>query len=83
MNCPYCKAELREGVKFCTSCGHKLEAVSQCPKCGSVLKPGAKFCTKCGEKLHVEPQQEKEQVGVMKPVIAGMNIVKEIGRAHV
>lgn len=51
MNCPQCNAPLREGAKFCTACGTKLEAVPACPRCKAPLKPNAKFCTTCGEKL--------------------------------
>lgn len=51
MKCPKCNAELREGAKFCTSCGQKIEIQQTCPKCGSPLRPGAKFCTSCGTKL--------------------------------
>ncbi len=53
MNCPKCNKPLREGAKFCTACGQKIEITSanSCPKCGYALKEGAKFCTKCGHKL--------------------------------
>ena len=63
MKCPKCNSEVREGAKFCTKCGQKLELVATCPHCGSVLKPGAKFCTKCGQKLEKkeEPQPVPEQ----------------------
>ncbi len=53
MNCPKCNNPLRDGAKFCTACGQKIEITStnSCPKCGYALKQGAKFCTKCGHKL--------------------------------
>ena len=57
MNCPKCNNPLREGAKFCTACGQKIEvtaapaAVNTCPQCGYALREGAKFCTKCGHKL--------------------------------
>ena len=47
MNCPKCNAILRPGVKFCTSCGQKIETSATCTQCGAPLKSGAKFCTKC------------------------------------
>ncbi|MBQ7941699.1 MAG: zinc-ribbon domain-containing protein [Muribaculaceae bacterium] len=53
MNCPKCNSELREGAKFCTQCGQKIETSSLCPQCNAPLKPGAKFCTRCGYKLTV------------------------------
>ncbi|NLK65626.1 MAG: zinc ribbon domain-containing protein [Tissierellia bacterium] len=54
--CMNCKADLREGAKFCQVCGTKVPVkqkskISQakfCIKCGAPLKKGAKFCTKCG-----------------------------------
>lgn len=57
MNCPKCNKPLREGAKFCTACGQKIEVkvepatVNACPECGASLKQGAKFCTRCGHKL--------------------------------
>ena len=47
--CPNCNERIKEGSKFCPSCGQKLVAV--CPKCGKEVEQGAKFCTECGEKL--------------------------------
>ena len=51
MNCPKCNTSLRPGVKFCTSCGQKIEESTTCSQCGTPLKPGAKFCIKCGQKV--------------------------------
>jgi class 3 adenylate cyclase/tetratricopeptide (TPR) repeat protein len=45
MKCPDCKAENREGAKFCNTCGSKLEIV--CPKCGNFNSPGSRFCDEC------------------------------------
>lgn len=47
--CPNCNERIKEGSKFCPSCGQKLVAV--CSKCGKEVEQGAKFCTECGEKL--------------------------------
>jgi membrane protease subunit (stomatin/prohibitin family) len=44
--CPSCQAQVREGAKFCDSCGTKMQA--QCANCQSELRPGAKFCDSCG-----------------------------------
>lgn len=60
MNCPKCNNPVREGAKFCTSCGNRIEtaqASSVCPECSSPIKEGAKFCTACGHKLNV-PKSE-------------------------
>lgn len=73
MNCPKCNKELREGAKFCTSCGTRLaEAQAQvapkgnvCPKCNKELREGAKFCTSCGYKLvngNVNANEKKDEI---------------------
>lgn len=59
MKCPKCNSELRNGAKFCTKCGQKIEVSPVCPQCSAPLKPGAKFCTKCGCKLDIAPIQDK------------------------
>jgi hypothetical protein len=35
-------------MKFCESCGAKIEVSPVCPKCGAALGPNAKFCESCG-----------------------------------
>ena len=49
MQCPKCRFENREGVKFCEECGTKMELV--CPGCGAKAPPGSKFCGECGHPL--------------------------------
>jgi membrane protease subunit (stomatin/prohibitin family) len=44
--CPSCQAQVREGAKFCDTCGSKMQA--QCASCQAELRPGAKFCDSCG-----------------------------------
>lgn len=61
MKCPNCKAELRDGAKFCTKCGQKISQAVACISCGAELKPGAKFCTKCGTRQEAAPQQQPQQ----------------------
>jgi hypothetical protein len=60
-HCPSCKARNDKDVKFCTSCGTKMEperAVRAspnkilCAKCETVNMPYAKFCYQCGNTLH-------------------------------
>lgn len=63
MQCSSCEAEVRVGVKFCESCGAKLEI--PCPNCGSVGPPDRRFCGDCGIKMGAElpepvPQPDKE-----------------------
>lgn len=56
--CPNCKAEVAPGMKFCMTCGAKMEEEAPapaagvektCAKCGAPLKEGVKFCIACGE----------------------------------
>lgn len=47
--CPACQYENRSGVKFCESCGSKLEL--PCPACGDPGPPERKFCGNCGQTL--------------------------------
>ena len=49
MECPSCRAELREGGKFCDACGAPVPV--RCPACGGDNRPGAKFCSECGAML--------------------------------
>src|ERR687897_1193874 len=49
MECPSCRAEVRERSRFCDECGAPTPA--QCPSCGGENRPGAKFCSDCGAKL--------------------------------
>ncbi len=65
MICKSCGTEVKDGVKFCPSCGGKIELPSPesqqppkndaggnvCASCGASLKPGAKFCPSCGGKV--------------------------------
>ncbi len=70
MNCPKCNNPLREGAKFCTACGQKIEVTatpSTCPQCGYALKVGAKFCTKCGHKLSPVPAAPQQSLAPAAP----------------
>ena len=58
MICPSCKKEIRDGLKFCNSCGAKIEESKLfCPNCGKELKPGQKFCNGCGTKIESYTQK--------------------------
>jgi hypothetical protein len=46
MNCPKCRFENREGVKFCEECGAKMELA--CSACEAKIPFGSKFCGECG-----------------------------------
>jgi len=49
MQCPNCRFENREGVKFCEECGAKMELI--CPGCGIKIPAESKFCGDCGHDL--------------------------------
>ncbi len=49
MQCPQCRFENREGVKFCEECGAKFEL--ECPACKANIPLGRKFCGECGYDL--------------------------------
>jgi class 3 adenylate cyclase/pimeloyl-ACP methyl ester carboxylesterase len=46
MQCPRCRAENRDGLKFCEDCGTRLGVI--CSQCGAEVTPGKKFCGSCG-----------------------------------
>jgi len=46
VECPNCHSQVREGAKFCDSCGNKMQ--SACTNCQAELRPGARFCDNCG-----------------------------------
>jgi class 3 adenylate cyclase/tetratricopeptide (TPR) repeat protein len=49
MQCPHCRFDNPESMKFCGSCGSKLEMV--CPQCNFANPVNFKFCGVCGHDL--------------------------------
>lgn len=49
MKCTQCGQELKEGTKFCYSCGAKVQNTF-CSQCGAEMPGDAKFCGSCGSK---------------------------------
>ena len=49
MECPKCRFDNREGVKFCEECGAKFEF--KCPVCKASIPIDRKFCGECGYDL--------------------------------
>lgn len=50
-SCPNCEAPLPSTVKFCPSCGTKINVDKHCAECGASLDQGVKFCPDCGAKV--------------------------------
>ena len=49
MQCPRCRAQNREGARFCRECGAAFALV--CPRCGAQVESRSKFCDGCGASL--------------------------------
>jgi Double zinc ribbon len=49
LTCQKCGSPVKPGMKFCESCGAKIEAGPACPHCGAPLVPNVKFCESCGK----------------------------------
>ena len=56
--CPECGTKLKEGDRFCSSCGATVEHIEEaevgkrfCPKCGAELVEGVEFCSSCGARI--------------------------------
>ncbi|MDO9549469.1 MAG: zinc ribbon domain-containing protein [Methanoregula sp.] len=47
--CPKCNSPLTPGLKFCETCGAKIEQPPVCAHCGEPLTVGVKFCESCGK----------------------------------
>jgi class 3 adenylate cyclase/tetratricopeptide (TPR) repeat protein len=58
MQCPECKFQNLDGMKFCGQCGSKL--VLLCPGCRFENPDGYSFCGQCGEFLSSEPQPARD-----------------------
>ena len=63
IKCPGCKAENKDGAKFCKECGYSFSSLITCPSCSALIKPG-KFCASCGHNFSA-PLPETE----VKPVL--------------
>jgi class 3 adenylate cyclase len=62
MECPRCRAENREGARFCRECGAPFGAV--CSSCGATAQAGSKFCDNCGTSLAAAPGPGSERAGL-------------------
>jgi membrane protease subunit (stomatin/prohibitin family) len=46
VQCGNCQGEVREGAKFCDSCGNPMSR--QCANCNAAMGATSKFCAECG-----------------------------------
>ena len=64
--CPHCGGDVPYGAPFCSSCGGRMETMSQqstgvdpsvrrCSSCGMPLADGCAFCTHCGTRVEEAP----------------------------
>lgn len=79
MTCPKCGRPVTHGMKFCETCGAKIEALPACTKCGAPLAPDVKFCETCGTPVAPAAALAKtameEAVPVAAPVSPGPETV--------
>ena len=60
MRCPGCKAENKDGVKFCKHCGFNIKEYNEnktaifCTECGTKLDSDTRHCTECGAAVENE-----------------------------
>src|SRR6516165_11453519 len=70
MQCPRCRAENRDGRRFCAKCAAPLTVA--CPSCGFSNEPGEDFCGGCGASLTVgrrpaQPRFPPPETHIPKP----------------
>ena len=64
MRCPGCKAENKDGVKFCKHCGFNIKEYNEnrmvifCTECGTKLDFDARHCTECGAAVVNESSED-------------------------
>jgi hypothetical protein len=47
--CQKCGSPITAGMKFCETCGTKIDVSPSCPWCGAAHNPDSKFCENCGK----------------------------------
>lgn len=78
--CAGCHQALKEGARFCGSCGARVEETAAeppaCISCGATLKPNARFCGECGssaagtEQAAAESQDAMVDAGALTVVMS-------------
>ena len=65
--CNNCNKAVREGVRFCTNCGHSMIEEPKpegkvCPNCGWTTDDmSINFCDKCGRRLEGGEEEEEKK----------------------
>ena len=57
MFCWACRAENKDGSRFCSECGTALSLA--CPACGGAVEASQKYCNSCGTALQAAPSVEQ------------------------
>ncbi|OGS21914.1 MAG: hypothetical protein A3J83_03295 [Elusimicrobia bacterium RIFOXYA2_FULL_40_6] len=63
--CPKCGKDNVDTVKFCVSCGEKMETYIFCGNCGEKNISTNKFCAKCGKEI-ITPKENNDTKDVKK-----------------
>jgi hypothetical protein len=66
--CPKCGSPVMPEMKFCESCGTKIEALPACPQCGATLAPDVKFCENCGSPVKTTTEGAAPVAAPVSPV---------------
>src|SRR5665647_1695056 len=74
VTCPKCSSPLTPGMKFCESCGAKIEVLSRCSQCGAPTSEGTKFWKSCRASLEGTMEAEPSRVLLAVPEQAPGNI---------
>jgi class 3 adenylate cyclase/tetratricopeptide (TPR) repeat protein len=69
MNCSGCRAENREGRRFCAACGAAL--ATACPQCDFINEAAAKYCGGCGHRLAGADASLQPDVPAPRPAAVG------------
>ena len=95
MLCKNCGIMLKDGAKFCPSCGSPVEAADaapaqpaestvKCPSCGTDVKQGAKFCPGCGYNMNnPAPAAEQDVPSVEQPAPATVVPLANLRKAEI
>lgn len=83
--CKNCGKEVKEGTKFCPSCGTSLTNENEsnntqqntsttttritCPKCGSLIPSDSITCDKCGAPLNQDTNKKTVIIGYIATII--------------